>query len=224
MEAGYPLLLKSIRNSNRKVSRKGTIQFDQDKSSVTFEVVQPDYMAPQAIEYRYQLMGLEKSWSEWSVSYNIIDFPYLPPGDYSLQVQSRDIFGNISDLLPISFEVLAPYWKRPWFYALEFVLFATLVVLSLRLSTRYRVVSRLLSLLTIILLLQFIQTVTGEVFETRASPVMDFFVQVLVALLILPFEEYLRNLLLGSVDDNSVLHRLILPRRNLRPPENPREH
>jgi ligand-binding sensor domain-containing protein len=224
MEAGYPLLLKSIRNSNRKVSRKGTIQFDQDKSSVTFEVVQPDYMAPQAIEYRYQLMGLEKSWSEWSVSYNIIDFPYLPPGDYSLQVQSRDIFGNIGDLLPISFEVLAPYWKRPWFYALEFVLFATLVVLSLRLSTRYRVVSRLLSLLTIILLLQFIQTVTGEVFETRASPVMDFFVQVLVALLILPFEEYLRNLLLGSVDDNSVLHRLILPRRNLRPPENPREH
>lgn len=174
-------------------------------------MVQPDYLASQAIEYRYQLMGLDKSWSDWSTSYNIVDFPYLPVGDYALHVQSRDIFGNTKDLKPIIFEVLPPYWKRTWFYALEFILFAALVLLSLRLSTKYRVVSRLLSLLTIILLIQFIQTVIGEVFETRASPVMDFFVQVLVALLILPFESYLRNLLLRSVDPKSMLYRFISP-------------
>jgi len=213
-EIGYPIILKSIRNANQKVSRRGTLQFDQEKSSVTFEVVQPDYLASQSIEYRYQLMGLEKSWSEWSSSYNIVDFPYLPSGDYSLMVQAKDIFGNIKDLQPVLFEVLPPYWKRPWFYALEFILFASLVLLSFRLSTRYRVISRLLSLLTIILLIQFIQTVIGETFETRASPVMDFFMQVLVALLILPVEGYLRNLLLRSVDPKSVLHRFIASEEN----------
>jgi len=210
-EVGYPIILKSIRNANQKISRRGVVQFNQENSAVTFEVVQPDYLASQAIEYRYQLMGLDNSWSDWSTGYNVVDFPYLPAGDYALYIQSRDIFGNTKDLKPILFEVLPPYWKRMWFYALEFILFATLVLLSLRLSTRYRVVSRLLSLLTIILLIQFIQTVVGEVFETRASPVMDFFVQVLVALLILPFESYLRNLLLRSVDPKSMLYRFISP-------------
>lgn len=213
-EIGYPIILKSIRNANQKVSRRGTLQFDQEKSSVTFEVVLPDYLSSQSIEYRYQLMGLEKSWSEWSSSYNIVDFPYLPSGDYSLMVQAKDIFGNVKDLQPVLFEVLSPYWKRPWFYALEFILFASLVLLSFRLSTRYRVISRLLSLLTIILLIQFIQTVIGETFETRASPVMDFFMQVLVALLILPVEGYLRNLLLRSFDTDSILHRFIAAKQN----------
>jgi hypothetical protein len=119
----------------------------------------------------------------------------------------------------VSFEVLPPYWKRTWFYALEFLLFASLVVLSFRLSTRYHVISRLLSLLTIILLIQFIQTVIGETFETRASPVMDFFIQVLVAVLILPVEGYLRNLLLQSVEPGSILHRLIPTKENTGPEE-----
>ena len=139
-------------------------------------------------------------------------------------VQARDIFGNVKDLNPVIFEVLPPYWKRPWFYALEFILFASLVLLSFRLSTRYRVISRLLSLLTIILLIQFIQTVIGETFETRASPVMDFFMQVLVALLILPIEGYLRNILLRSLDPKSFLHRFIAPKESGVNPEKKEEN
>ena len=139
--------------------------------------------------------------------------------EYSLHVQAKDIFGNIQELDELRFEVLAPYWQRTWFYALEFLLFASLVLLSFRLSTRYRVISRLLSLLTIILLIQFIQTVIGETFETRASPVTDFFVQVLVAVLILPVEGYLRNLLLQSVEAGSILHRFIPSKENTEEPE-----
>lgn len=213
-ELDYPLILKAIRNAKQRVSRKGKIQFDQANSSVTFEVIQPDYLASQSTEYRYQVEGLEKTWSPWSSSYNTIDFPYLPPGDFKLRVQAKDIFGNVQELEAVSFEVLAPYWKRTWFYALEFLLFLSLVVLSFRLSTRYHLISRLLSLLTIILLIQFIQTVIGETFETRASPVMDFFVQVLVAVLILPIEGYLRNLLMQSVEPGSILHRLIPTKEN----------
>ena len=213
-EVDHPLILKAIRNAKQRVSRKDRVQFDQENSSVTFEVIQPDYLASESIEYRFQVDGLEKNWSPWSSSYNAIDFPYLPPGDYKLRVQAKDIFGNVQELDAASFEVLSPYWQRPWFYALEFLLFASLVVLSFRLSARYHLISRLLSLLTIILLIQFIQTVIGESFETRTSPVMDFFVQVLVAVLILPVEGYLRNLLLQSVEPGSILHRLIPSKEN----------
>jgi hypothetical protein len=211
-EPGYPLLLKSVRNDKRKVSRAGMMELDQEKSSVSFEIVQPEYLGSESVEYRYQLLGLEKGWSEWSSSYNMIDFPYLPAGDYTLLAQAKDIFGKVKDLPLVSFEVLPPYWKRPWFYALEFALFASLVLLSFRLSTRYRFISRVLSLLTIILLIQFIQTVIGETFETRTSPVKDFFMQVLVAFLILPVEGYLRKLMLRSLGAKTALHRFVSPK------------
>ncbi|MBL0741750.1 triple tyrosine motif-containing protein [Chryseolinea lacunae] len=210
-EAGYPLLLKTIRNEAQQV-RSGSPQFDQQKSSITFEIVQPDYLASKAIEYRYKLSGLDKEWSEWSDSYNIVNFPYLPSGEYGLQAQAKDIFGNVKDLPPVSFEVLPPYWKRPWFYALEFALFASLVLLSFRLSSRYMFISRILSLLTIILLIQFIQTAISETFETRTSPVKDFLVQVLVAFLILPVEGYLRKHMLRSLARNTALHRFVKPK------------
>jgi len=211
-ETGFPPTLKSIQNGGDKIYLAGKLKFEVEKSSLSFEVVQPDYLAAKAIEYRYQLSGLGKSWSAWSSNNNEIEFPYLPAGDYTLLVQSRDIFGKVKDLDEITFEVLPPYWKRTWFYALEFFVFASLVLLSFRLSTRYRFVSRLLSLLTIIMLIQFIQTVIGEVFETRASPVIDFFMQVLVAFIILPVEGYLRNLMLRSLDSRSGVYKFLVPK------------
>jgi hypothetical protein len=127
-------------------------------------------------------------------------------------VQSRDIFGKVHELANVSFQVLPPYWQRPWFYALEFLVFSGLVLLSFRLSNRYRIISRLLSLLTIIMLIQFIQTVASATFETKESPVTDFFIQVVIAFLILPVEGYLRNLMFRSVDPSSRLYRFLEPK------------
>ena len=57
-EVDHPLMLKAIRNAKQRVSRRGEIQFDQEKSSVTFEVIQPDYLAAESTEYRFQLNKL----------------------------------------------------------------------------------------------------------------------------------------------------------------------
>jgi hypothetical protein len=207
----FPIFLKSVVNQDKKIIKKDEIMMDQEHSSVRFEVVQPDYINPQAVEFRYFLKGMQDEWSEWSSSNNIISFPYLPNGEYSLQVQAKNIFGKVSELEPLSFEVLPPYWRSSWFYALEFAIFASLVVLSFRLSTRFRIVSRLLSLLTIILLIEFIQTVIGEMILTKNSPVIDFFIQVLVALLVLPVEGYLRNIMLRSLDSSGKFYQFLVP-------------
>ncbi|HOX82335.1 MAG TPA: triple tyrosine motif-containing protein [Chryseolinea sp.] len=208
-ESGYPLMLKAIHNGAQKFGNLNQFKIDQLKSAITFEVIQPDYITSQSIEYRYKLKGLAKDWSDWSNANNLVDFPYLPSGDYTLLVEAKDIFGKVLDIDPIGFEVLPPYWKRPWFYALEFVVFAILVLLSLRLSKRYLFISRVLSLLTIIMLIQFIQTVATEVFETRASPVTDFFLQVIVALMILPAEGYIRELMLRAANPEGRIHKFM---------------
>jgi hypothetical protein len=199
----YPLFVKSIRNGNRNISDKLKIQIDERESSLTVEVVKPDYVGAQSIEYRYWLRGLHKEWSEWSGNNNIVDFPYLPTGTYTLMVQSKDVFGVLNEMRPLLLQVKPPYWQRTWFYALEFGIFASLVLLSFRLSSKYLLVSRILSLLTIILLIQFIQTAAAATFSSK-TPVIDFIIQVFIALLILPVEGYLRKLMLKSSEGTGI--------------------
>ncbi len=200
----FPVFLKSITNNNRKIGRKEHIHFSEDQSAVTFEIVQPDFVSPDAVEFRYNLTGMTESWSDWS-NKNTINFPYLPPGEYTLLVESRNVFGKVVELKPMQFEVLPPYWRRPWFYAMEFAVLASLVLLSHRLSNRYRIVSRVLSLLTIILLIEFIQTFLDTTIKFGdESPVIQFIIQVCVALVILPVEGFLRNLMFGSLGSGAI--------------------
>jgi hypothetical protein len=198
----FPLILKSIENNNVLVPRKSVVQIDQNNSAVTVEVVRPDFIGARFIEYRYLLKGLKSEWSDWSTASNIISFPYLPTGNYALFIQSKDIFGRINELNPVKIKVVPPYWRQTWFYALEFAIFTMLVLLSFRLSQRYSVVGRLLSLLSIIILIEFIQTAAGSTITANSGPVVDFLIQVCVAFVILPVEGFLRRFMLKSMDKN----------------------
>lgn len=202
LETAYPLFLKFISQNDVLSQRKSSIRVEQDNSSLKVSVVKPDYIGADAVEYRYFLEGLHKEWTAWSNKDYEFVFPYLPPGEYVLKVQSKDMFGKLSEMDPVKVEVLPPYWKRWWFYALEFTVFALLVVLSFRLSHRYNLVSRLLSLLSIIILIEFIQTLAGSTISLNSGPVVDFIIQVCVAFIILPVEGFLRTFMLRSIEQN----------------------
>lgn len=208
----FPIFIKSIHNNSVTFANFSHISISQRQSAMTFEVVQPDFINPDGIEFRYFLEGMNANWSDWSSTNDKIDFPYLPPGEYVLKVQARNIFGKISALQPLPFEVTPPYWRTWWFYGLEFAAFASLVILSFRLSTRYRIISRFLSLITIILLIEFIQTVIGYSIPGDDTPVTAFFIQFVVALMILPVEGYLRKLMLRSLDNPEKLYGFISAR------------
>lgn len=199
---GNPLFLKEVRNQQSKLSPK-SLRVDERESALTFEFIQPEYVSLQAVEYHYWVKGLQATWTDWSTLNNVINFPFLPPGDYSVMVESRDLFGKITKLDTIDVSVVPPYWKRPAFYALEFVFFAGLVVLSLRMNVstvRYRVLSQFLSTLTVVLLIQFIQVVFVANLTLRSTPVADFFVQVGIALLVLPMENFLRRRMMRAAE------------------------
>lgn len=197
-----PLFLKEVRNQQERLSPKA-LRVDEQESALTFEFIQPEYVSLQAIEYHYWVKGLQPTWSEWSTLNNVINFPFLPPGEYSVLVESRDLFGKVTKLDTIELSVVPPYWKRPAFYALEFIVFATLVVLSMRLNVstaRYRVLSQFLSTLTVVLLIQFIQVVVVANLTLKSTPVADFFVQVGIALLVLPVENFLRKRMIRAAE------------------------
>ncbi len=192
----YPLFLKSIRRSGKQLSPKQRINVSELESALSFEFVQPEYTGYQGIEYQYMIQGITKDWTEWSSANNTISFPYLSPGSYKLEVKSRDILGNINALQPIDFIVEPPYWKETWFYALEFFFFGMLVLLSIKLSAanaRYRRISQLLSILTVIMFIQLMQNAAESFIVVQTTPVAGFFIQVFIALLILPVESRMRN-------------------------------
>jgi hypothetical protein len=194
----YPLFLKEVRGSENRLLLGNLFSIDQRESALSFEFIQPEYTNALAIEYQYMIEGINKSWSEWSTTNNIVNFPFLTPGSYKLRIKSRDLFGVESELEPVDFRVIPPYWKQTWFYGLEFVFFATLVFLSLKLSAanrKYRHVSQLLSILTVIMLIQLIQNTAESFIEVQTTPVFDFFIQVFIALLILPLEYKMRELM-----------------------------
>lgn len=187
----YPLFLKEIKGREVDLKNEQKIEFSQSENSLSFEFIQPSYVGKNGTEYRYQVKGLTNAWSNWSRLNDIIPFPYLAPGSYQLMIQSRDILGMESKPELINFEILPPYWKQWWFYALEFLFFGLLVFLTVKLSAnnqRYRVVSQVLSLLTVVLLIQFIQTGINSVLSIKSSPVVEFFIQVCITLIVFPIE------------------------------------
>ena len=192
----HKIQLKEASNNKNALNTQQTFEIQQDDNNLNFRFIQPDYSGVLSVEYQYRLSGLTDEWSPWSRTNNQIAYSYLPPGKYVLEVVTRDNFGNHDSYAPIAFNVVPPYWRQPWFYALEVLLFSLLLVLSIRLNRgagNYGVLSRLLAFLTLILIVEFVQTVAENKFETDNSPVIDFFIQVSIALLVLPVESLLRK-------------------------------
>ncbi|MEX2336493.1 MAG: triple tyrosine motif-containing protein [Fulvivirga sp.] len=203
MPMGYELYLKDIKTNSQVISPSQRLRFDHQNSGLIFEFVQPEYSGVLDIQYQYKLAGLNDAWSEWSADHNVIDFPYLPEGEYTLLVKSRDALGTINVAGPVSFEIVPPFWKRPWFYAFEFSTLALLLFVSVslkRMGYKYRLMSRLLALLVLIIVIEFIQTVAENEVSTLSSPVIDFVIQVIVAIIILPVEGGLRKYILKDRD------------------------
>ncbi len=191
------LFLEEVSIGDRKkVSPTGRISFEQENSNVSFVFRQPEFSGVMDTEYKYELMGEQEDISEWSAANQVVRFTYLPAGDYTLRIRSRNALGQVSELSEINFRVLAPYWKRTWFYALEFAIIALMLLISIRMKAmgyKYRLVSRLLALLTLITIIELIQALAESKFETETSPVFGFVIQVLMAIMILPVEEILRK-------------------------------
>lgn len=203
LNEAYDLYLKNIAFGDQSLTKEPSLVFEQSSNAMRFEFVQPEYSSVLNLKYQFQLEGLNNAWSEWSESYSNLNFNYLPEGDYTLRVRSKDALGNISEIAPITFSIVPPYWKRPIFYAIEFFGLTLLLLISIRLRKlgyKYQLVSKLLALITLITIIEFIQTVAEHEFSAQSSPLFDFVVQVTIAIIVFPVESVIRKYVLKEKD------------------------
>jgi hypothetical protein len=201
------IYLKEVRSNDEKIPLQSKLEVEQERGSLTFEFASPDYSGIYTKEYQFRLSntsGTQAPWSNWAVSNKVISYQFLPPGSYVLEARSRNALGKIIVASPFNFKIVPPYWKRPWFYVIELLFFGSLLAFTFYLNRgkgKFSFVSRLLGFLTLILIVEFFQTVAEYKFETNESPVINFFIQAFIALLILPVEGLLRRLLTSKQEE-----------------------
>jgi len=205
------IYLKEVRDNNGRITFDVDLEIDQENSSLTFEFASPDYSGIYQKQYQFRLtntVGTQSPWSPWSITNNVVSYQFLPQGNYVLEARFKNALGKVINAAPFKFRVVPPYWKRPWFYALELVFFGSMLFLSFYLNrgkSKYTIISRLLGFLTLILIVEFAQTIAEYKFETNESPVINFFIQAFIALLILPVESVLRKHLTNNPEEIKVL-------------------
>ncbi|MCB9286738.1 MAG: histidine kinase [Lewinellaceae bacterium] len=89
-----------------------TLSYRQNNLQLTFLTL--DFSQNGKIDYRYRLLPNES----WSLTrQRTVDYPALPPGDYTFEVQSQNKDGFWSEPARLAFSIRPPFWQRPWFWA-----------------------------------------------------------------------------------------------------------
>lgn len=87
-----------------------------DKNHITFDFIGVSQTIPEKVKYKYMLQGFDSNWSPES-SISSATYSNLPPGRYTFLLISANNDG-IWNSKPVhfSFEIIPPFWRRPWFY------------------------------------------------------------------------------------------------------------
>ncbi|QXV63755.1 histidine kinase [Mucilaginibacter sp. 21P] len=94
------------------------LTLDYRQNFLTFEFSALEYNIPEKITYRYQLIGLDRTWINAGAK-NMATYTGLAPGDYVFKVQAANSGGTWSTnikYLPVS--ITPPFWMTWWFKTL----------------------------------------------------------------------------------------------------------
>lgn len=129
------VIIKHIKTQNGEYILKENIKLKYSDNALRFNIISPSYLKYNSNQFQYIIEGLMEKWSDWSYE-NIISVPYIPSGNYTFKVRSRNLFGKISEVESISFKITPPFWKTPYFYAVSALLIISIIHFRQRYKTK----------------------------------------------------------------------------------------
>ena len=104
--------------------------------STSFEQIDgPTHNWERPRQYRWQLEGFEPTWTDWTTEAQA-DFTSLPPGQYTLRVQARNLYQTVGKEATLGFRVLPPWYRTAWAYGLYALTALAVVAGAVRWRTR----------------------------------------------------------------------------------------
>ena len=114
---GCRLHLLSIFNAGKdKITDSAHLLIPYSDKHVRFEFAGISYRSVGSILYRYRMFGLDTGWQETKETF--LEYPTLPSGKYTFELQAINKFGIRSAMLSLPFEVVTPFWQTVWFFVL----------------------------------------------------------------------------------------------------------
>jgi signal transduction histidine kinase/ligand-binding sensor domain-containing protein len=117
----------------RSILYTDTLVLTHDQSNFSIEFAALNYSSPEATRYKYQMKGLDNSWTYLSVNRKAY-FTDLAAGKYEFLVQAESNTGSwVSKQRRLFITILPPIWKSNTAY----ILYALILIMSLYLLIRF---------------------------------------------------------------------------------------
>jgi len=126
----------SIQGLNKNEGHLHIEQVSHSKQKIEFSLAGLDFQADPKPLFRYRLLPGDDQWTEWRIS-RLLTFTFLRPDDYQLEVQSMDLFGNVTSTVEHRFEITPPL-HRTWY---AYVVYAILLLVGLFLLRKWQLLS-----------------------------------------------------------------------------------
>ena len=127
------VVLRNIKINNKEVEMDMAPEFSDhfiftwEDKIITFYYAGIKYDKTRSIKYKIMLEGFDEDWREMG---NAREATYtnLPPGQYRFKILAANADGVWTEKPKVvHFQVLPPYWRTSWFYALAVLVLATIL-------------------------------------------------------------------------------------------------
>jgi signal transduction histidine kinase/ligand-binding sensor domain-containing protein/ActR/RegA family two-component response regulator len=109
-----PVVFTGVQFSGRSVDPAGTLTLPYSDNSLQVTFAALTFVQGSSVQFRYRLLGVDGDWKD-TIQHEL-NYPKLPPGQYTLEVQARSAQGVWSaEPARLSFMVETPWWLTWWF-------------------------------------------------------------------------------------------------------------
>jgi len=124
---------KIIRYNVFKATPIDALSYSQNSFRITFH--SNSFSGKEHTKYRYQLVGFNDDWSDWSDQY-YANFQKIGEGDYTLKIQAKNGFGIESEVLEYKITILPPWYRTIWAFVLYIIGLIFVIFGIVQLSTQ----------------------------------------------------------------------------------------
>ncbi|HPY67231.1 MAG TPA: SpoIIE family protein phosphatase [Bacteroidales bacterium] len=135
MNPSVNVFIKSISSGKGMKFALNEVNLERGDNTINFNIIAPGYLKQNTTQYQYIINKVMDDWSPWSER-TTYDRTISKPGEYTLQVRARDLWGNISEPNSVKFTIKPPLTKTLGFYVLSGLLLLSLVVFIIKYRER----------------------------------------------------------------------------------------
>jgi hypothetical protein len=115
-------------------SEKVTLNKGDDNFQLSFSCL--DFKNSEEIKYRYRLSGKNNSWTETDHRLRYINYANLVPGDYKLEIEATNSFGDWNGATSLLIFIPPFYYQTMWFKILIFMVLTSAILLFIIIYNR----------------------------------------------------------------------------------------